>query len=117
MTGNYRKHRPADEIEAELREIDLRYKNEAAQEKWMRESYLRIADEARKKNLWLFDPYDRSWLNPDEFEARYKWWIKGAEAVFARIQLKDPAEYLQKALKKIDEFTMRIVNYERARKK
>ncbi|MEZ2337673.1 hypothetical protein AB6735_18650 [Mucilaginibacter sp. RCC_168] len=113
MAGNYRRERKHDDIEAQQREQDLAYRRKHEEDKYIRESYLRIAEEARAQGVWLYDPADRSWYNPNEFIATFKWYIAGHEKVMERIQFKDPKLTLEKAHKALWEFAERIINYER----
>jgi hypothetical protein len=100
-------------IEAEQARIEREFQLKVLNEKLKREGYKVIAAQARKEKLWIFDPVDKSWYNPDELEATFQWYLTGAAEIMQRVVLKDPFISIETAHKRLSEFTKRVLDYER----
>lgn len=78
---------------------------------------LDIVRYARNKTHWIFDPSNRKWYNPDEFEAEFGR-HSGFEGFFAQCQVRPPQDGIDAAMERAKRtqdqataFVARVVDY------
>lgn len=77
-----------------------------------------IVREASKRNLWLYDPRDKSWYSPEEFSTKFERIVAGNEKFLEKIQIRDPIDGIKGGYKrlqdiqiKLQDFTGRVLQY------
>lgn len=84
----------------------------------------RLADEAQKKDLWLYDPGFKKWYTPEEFRKLFREAHAPHLGFLLGIEIRDPLEAVALGYKRVQEmqarveaFTKLVVNYYRKYKK
>lgn len=82
-----------------------------------------ITAKARAQKLWVYDPSQKHWYNPEEFETKYERVVRGNEKFLQQVELKCPFEGIIAANQQIESiqsrlkyFTMRVIDYYRTYK-
>ena len=82
-----------------------------------------IAREARSANMWVYDPSTKTWYNPEDFFQQYGRVATGYEKFLEQVQIKDPLEGIKAGYQrlidlqvKLEAFTKRVVEHQRAKK-
>lgn len=77
-----------------------------------------LAEEARRRRLWLYDPQYKRWYSPDDFVKSFGQSMQNHDSYFDSIQIKDPIEAIlqgQKAIKdlqnKVHALTERVLEH------
>ncbi|MFB9843981.1 hypothetical protein [Mucilaginibacter ginsenosidivorans] len=78
---------------------------------------LYFADEAKKRNAWLFDPPNKRWYNPEEFVTETKN-LQSTDDIFNRVEIRHPIDGINAGYKqitmlygKLQELTKRVFDY------
>lgn len=78
-----------------------------------------VADEAKQKGMWLYDPNYKKWYSPEDFKHIFSY--ANAEEDFLKgLQIRHPSEGIQAGFKKLadiqaklDAFTRTVIKYYR----
>ena len=60
----------------------------------------RIADEAKSKGLWLYDPSYKKWYSPEDFKHIFHF-ENASDEFLEKLQLRHPAEGIQAGFQKL----------------
>ncbi|GEO11538.1 hypothetical protein SAE01_40340 [Segetibacter aerophilus] len=79
----------------------------------------KLADEAKSKGMWLYDPSYRWWYSPEDFKHIFQY-ANASEEFLKGLQIRHPNEGIQagflqlnKLHTKLQVFTKRVVDYYR----
>jgi len=69
-----------------------------------------LTDEAKKLNLWLFDPQTKRWFSPEEFYGLYSNYPQN-DKIFQRVEIKNPIEGLQAGHQQLTSIQNRLESF------
>ncbi len=117
MPDQNRSNNFKEQLEKERREAAALAERKSKQNPDLRLYYQRVAEDAKRRNLWIFDKVEKTWYTPEEFlEKDIKEFVDYTQ-VLMRITTKDPIEALQEGNKKLMDFFARVMKYERQKEK
>ena len=77
----------------------------------------KIADEAKSKGLWLYDPSYKKWYSPEDFNHIFHF-DNGSEEFLQKLQLRHPSEGIQAGFQrltgiktKLEAFVRMVMDY------
>lgn len=89
----------------------------------IKKSCSHIVQEARQKSMWIYDPSNRTWYSPDDFQQQFERIVSGNEKFLAQVQIRDPSDgivagnqKLTDLQQKLEDFTNRVIAYFRNKK-
>lgn len=102
--------------EQERKEFGERYAREQADKaSWLTAE--KVSQTARNMNAWIFNPEDKEWYTPDEFEAKYRKFYKN-HPLFHKVKIMNPMEGVEAGFKQITKiqgkllaFYQKVINY------
>ena len=114
MPENYKPIHPHPHQVAKLLEFQERTRqmNEQLNNRKFWESQLTakvIAERAKAYKVWLFDPADKQWYSPEEFEDVFSKLFAG-NPLFKRMQFKDPLEGITAGFIHLDQTKDKLMN-------
>ena len=68
----------------------------------LREEARKMADEAKSKGMWLFDPQYKRWYSPEDFKHTFNY-ASCSDELLNRLQIKHPSEGIQAGFKRLAE--------------
>jgi len=76
-----------------------------------------LAEEAKRRGVWLYDPSYRKWYSPEDFQHCFHY-AKASTEFLQQLQLRHPAEGIEPGFKqllalqtKLDAFTRAVMTY------
>jgi hypothetical protein len=73
----------------------------------------KLADEAKRKRMWLYDPGYKKWYSPEDFIHIYTF-VDAKQDFLNTLQIKHPAEGVQAGFKKLTDLQLRVQEFSKA---
>jgi len=94
---------------ADLEESERRLAAEEEEQKgWLTAE--KLAENARLRHAWIYDPQIRRWYTPEEFKQVYGSYYPGHH-LFNQVKIKDPNEGVEAGYKQIENLQRRLLAF------
>ncbi|MEO6868471.1 MAG: hypothetical protein ABI168_02430 [Ginsengibacter sp.] len=73
----------------------------------------KIADEAKRKGMWLYDPEYKKWYSPEDFRHIFTY-ANATDDFLKTIQVRHPEDGVQAGFKKLGNLHLRLQEFSKA---
>jgi hypothetical protein len=70
-----------------------------------------IAQRAKSKGMWLYDPQYKKWYSPEDFLQIFGHYAAADDFFYNRLQIRHPNEGIQAGFKKLTDLNTRLQNF------
>jgi hypothetical protein len=67
----------------------------------------KMAEEAKRKGMWLYDPAYRKWYSPEDFQHVFHYAVASDE-LLQRLQIRHPSEGIQAGFQRLTEIQQKL---------